>query len=207
MKGRILIVDDDSDTVEMLRLVLSESGYITRAAATGAEALTKARRTPPDLVLLDLILPDQNGLYVCTALRRDEATASIPIIMMTAMPGEFPRFAGIEAGADVYLNKPFSTDRLIALIGDLLQGKQPRPAVFESGQALTVGVGLSHAAWKEPPRSVRQTVVLSLVVRSRQADAQTTARQAADEVRASCNSALRSNPTNLLLANRLLVLV
>ena len=61
MKGNILIVDDDLDMVEMLRLVLTESGYAARAAVTGTEALKKARRTPPDLVLLDLILPDLNG--------------------------------------------------------------------------------------------------------------------------------------------------
>ena len=97
MKRSILIVDDDPDMVELLCLVLSESGYTARTAATGNEALLKARRTPPDLVLLDLVLPDLNGYYICAALRRDAATASVPIVMMTAVPGEIPRFAGIES--------------------------------------------------------------------------------------------------------------
>jgi DNA-binding response OmpR family regulator len=140
MKRTILIVDDDPDQVEMLRLVLSEAGFGTRTAATGAEALQVARRSTPDLVLLDLMLPDQNGYYICAALRRDAATVSIPIVILTAMPGEFPRLAGIEMGADAYLNKPFPNDRLVVLIRDLLQSKRrrseparPMPALAASG--------------------------------------------------------------------------
>jgi DNA-binding response OmpR family regulator len=140
MKGNILIVDDDLDTVEMLRQVLTEAGYATRAAGTGNEALRKARRTPPDLVLLDLILPDLNGFYVCTALRLDPATASVPIVMMTAVPGEIPRMSGFEAGADAYLNKPFSIDGLVALVNDLLHGTRSRPADFESAQPLAASL-------------------------------------------------------------------
>jgi DNA-binding response OmpR family regulator len=145
MKGNILIVEDDLDMVEMLRLVLTESGYATRAAVTGTEALRKARRSPPDLVLLDLILPDLNGFYVCTALRQDAATASIPIIMMTAVPGEIPRLAGIETGADAYLNKPFPIDGLVALVHDLLHGTRRRPVAFESGPTLAASVSLPSA--------------------------------------------------------------
>jgi DNA-binding response OmpR family regulator len=146
MKAKILIVDDDLDLVEMLRLVLTETGYATRTAVTGAEALKKARRTPPDLVLLDLILPDLNGLNVCTALRMDPVTATIPIIMMTAVPGEIPRFAGIETGADAYLNKPFSIDGLVALVNDLLHITHSSPTAFESAQTLAASVSLPHAS-------------------------------------------------------------
>ena len=127
-------------------MVLTESGYATRAAVTGTEALKKARRTPPDLVLLDLILPDLNGFNVCTNLRLDPATASIPIIMMTAVPGEIPRLAGIETGADAYLNKPFPIEGLVALIHDLLHGTRSRPAAFESAQALAASVSLPLAS-------------------------------------------------------------
>ena len=146
MKAKILIVDDDVDLVEMLRLVLTESGYAPRAAFTGTEALKKARRTPPDLVLLDLILPDLNGFNVCTALRMDPATAAIPIIMMTAVPGEIPRFAGIETGADAYLNKPFSIDGLVALVDDLLHVARSSPTAFDSAQTLAASVSLPHAS-------------------------------------------------------------
>ena len=145
MKGNILIVDDDPDMVEMLRLVLTESGYATRGAVTGTEALRKARRSPPDLVLLDLILPDLNGFNVCAALRLDSATASIPIIMMTVVPGEIPRLAGIEVGADAYLNKPFPIDGLVALVHDLLHGTRRRPAAFESGPTLAASGSLPTA--------------------------------------------------------------
>jgi DNA-binding response OmpR family regulator len=131
MSGNILIVDDDPEQVEVIQLALSESGYTTWTTATAAEALAKVRRTPPDLVLLDLLLPDQNGFYVCTALRRNEATAFIPIIIMTALPGEFPRLAGIETGADAYLNKPFPLDGLVALIHDLLSDPRRRAAVLK----------------------------------------------------------------------------
>ena len=146
MKAKILIVDDDLDLVEMLRLVLTESGYATSVAFTGTEALKKARRTPPDLVLLDLILPDLNGFNVCTALRMDPAMATIPIIMMTAMPGEIPRFAGIETGADAYLNKPFPVDGLVALVHDQLYGKCSGPTAFESAQAMAAIVSLPPAS-------------------------------------------------------------
>ena len=132
MKGSILIVDDDPDMVEMLCLVLTQSGDQMRAAVTGNEALRKARRSPPDLVLLELILPDLNGFYVCSALRLDPATASVPIIMTTAVPGEIPRLSGIETGADAYLNKPFSIDGLVVLKQDLLHGTRSNSAAFES---------------------------------------------------------------------------
>jgi len=145
MKGNILIVDDNPEMVAMLQLVLTEAGYTTRSAVTGNEALRKAWRTPPDLILLDLILPDLNGFYVCVALRRVAATASIPIIMMTAMPGEIPRFAGIEAGADAYLNKPFPIQELVALVHDLLHGSRRRPTAFESVPAPAASVSLPVA--------------------------------------------------------------
>jgi DNA-binding response OmpR family regulator len=101
---------------------------------------------PPDLVLLDLILPDLNGFNVCAALRLDPATASIPIIMMTALPGEIPRLAGIETGADAYLNKPFPIDGLVALVHDLLHGTRSNPAAFESAQTLAASMSLSPAS-------------------------------------------------------------
>jgi adenylate cyclase len=158
MKGNILIVDDDPDTVEMLRLVLSEAGYTTRAAATGFQALATARQTPPGLVLLDLMLPDQNGFYLCEALRRNAVTACIPIIMMTALPGEIPRLAGIEAGADAYLNKPLDMDGLVALVDDLLRGTRP-PVAVVSEPALAASVPLPPASWNEPVRPARRAFV------------------------------------------------
>jgi CheY-like chemotaxis protein len=128
MAKKILIVDDDRETVELLRLALHSEGYAIRTAVTGREALRKALLAPPDLVVLDLILPGLHGFNVCERLRSHSATAAVPIIMVTAWPGELPRLAGMEAGADVYLRKPFEIQELISRVGDLLRRTQVCPA-------------------------------------------------------------------------------
>lgn len=90
MAKRILIVDDDPDMVEMLWFALHREGYAVRTAVTPREALKKALLFPPDLVLLDLVMPGLSGFNVCERLRSHSATASVPIIMVTALPGELP---------------------------------------------------------------------------------------------------------------------
>ena len=120
MAPRILIVDDDPDMVELLRLGLTDAGYLTHTAGTGKEALQKAKRDLPDLVVLDLLLPDMNGFSVCEQLRLSPATASLPVLMITVLPGEFPRLVGVEAGANAYLNKPFRMEEFISCVGDLV---------------------------------------------------------------------------------------
>jgi DNA-binding response OmpR family regulator len=122
MPAKILIVDDDPDMVELLRFALTEAGYSACTAATGTEALAEAQRSSPDLVVLDLLLPEMNGYSVCERLRRNPATASIPIIMITALPGHFPRLVGLEAGVNAYVNKPFQTQELVSCVGGLLSG-------------------------------------------------------------------------------------
>lgn len=118
----ILIVDDDPDMVELLRLALTEAGHFARTATTGTEALVEAQRLPPDLMVLDLLLPGLNGYDVCERLRRNPPTASVPIIMITALPGKFPRLMGLETGVNAYLNKPFHPEELVSCVGDLLRG-------------------------------------------------------------------------------------
>lgn len=119
MVKRILIVDDDSDLVELLESALSSAGYATDWVNTGEDALRQARHVSPDLVLLDLMLPKMNGYNVCELLRSDPATAAVPIIMMTALPGAFPRLAGLEMGVEAYINKPFEVSELIARIEEV----------------------------------------------------------------------------------------
>jgi len=121
MPKKILIVDDDPDMVEMLRLALNSEGYAIRTAVTGREALRKALISPPDLVLLDLILPGLHGFNVCERLRSHPATASVPIIMVTALPDELSRLAGMEAGADAYIQKPFEIQELVSRVGEMLR--------------------------------------------------------------------------------------
>ena len=107
--------------VELLRIALTEAGYTACTAATGTEALAVAQRSSPDLVVLDLLLPEMNGFNVCENLRRNPATASVPIIMITALPGQFPRLVGVEAGVNAYVNKPFQTQELVSCVGGLLR--------------------------------------------------------------------------------------
>lgn len=110
MAHRLLLVEDDTAIGEPLARSLRREGYDIEWAQTGAEALTMARAKPPDLVLLDLTLPDVDGLDVCTQLRAD--SQSIPIVMCTARAEEIDIIVGFEAGADDYVTKPFSLAEL-----------------------------------------------------------------------------------------------
>jgi two-component system, OmpR family, phosphate regulon response regulator PhoB len=113
MSPLILIVDDEVDLVGTLAYSLGREGFATRVAHTGREALGSAREQPrPDLVLLDLMLPDMGGLDVCRELKRREDTRAVPIIMLTARGEEIDRVVGFEVGADDYVVKPFSTREL-----------------------------------------------------------------------------------------------
>ena len=129
MSAKILIVDDDPEMVELLGLALTEAGYSPRAATTGREAIAEAQRLSPDLVILDLLLPDLNGFSVCEDLRRQPGTASVPIIMITGLAGRFPRLVGVEMGVNAYVNKPFQTQELVSCVDVLLRksGAAPDP--------------------------------------------------------------------------------
>jgi len=114
------VVEDDADLVELLSFNLKSSGFAVGTAADGAEALKKARAQMPDLILLDLMLPELDGFAVCEILRRDPATAQIPIIMLTAVSSELARLNGLAAGADEYLTKPFSPRQVVSRVKELL---------------------------------------------------------------------------------------
>ena len=116
MRKTILVVEDDLDLVELLRFNLDNAGFSVAAATDGAEALKKSKALLPDLILLDLMLPELDGFAVCEILRRDERTARIPIIILTAMSGELARVAGIGAGANDFITKPFSPKQLLSRI-------------------------------------------------------------------------------------------
>jgi two-component system phosphate regulon response regulator PhoB len=120
-KPRILIVDDEPDAVELVAVNLKSAGLDVVAAADGEEALRKAREVVPDAIVLDLMLPEVDGLEVCKILRRDGVTASIPIIMLTAKAAEVDRVLGLELGADDYLTKPFSPRELVLRVKRLLR--------------------------------------------------------------------------------------
>ena len=124
MAAKILVVDDDPDLLELLRNALTAAGHRIETALSGTEALVKAERSAPDCVVLDLLLPDVSGFNVCETLRRLHATASVPVVMMTVLTGEFPRLVGVEAGADAYINKPFEIDEMVRRVGELLRDRR-----------------------------------------------------------------------------------
>jgi len=136
MKPKILIVDDEPDALEVLGFKLREAGFDPIFARDGTRALAAARDERPDLMVLDLMLPEVDGLEVCKILRRDPATAGIPVIMLTARAAEMDRVIGLELGADDYVTKPFSPRELVLRIRKLLARKQ---ATDETSAHLRLG--------------------------------------------------------------------
>jgi two-component system phosphate regulon response regulator PhoB len=118
---KILIVDDEEDVLELVRYNLDKNGYKVETAATGEQALAKARAKPPDLIILDLMLPGIDGLDVCKKLKNDTKTQNVPVIMLTAKGEETDIVTGLELGADDYVTKPFSPKVLVARIRRVLQ--------------------------------------------------------------------------------------
>ncbi len=137
VKQRVLVVDDEPDAVELLEFNLRNAGYEVSSAEDGTEALKKARSHRPDLIVLDVMLPEVDGLEVCKILRRDEATSGIPIIMLTAKASEIDRVLGLELGADDYVTKPFNLRELILRIKGLLRRVQ---GVEDEGEQIHLGI-------------------------------------------------------------------
>ena len=123
---RILVVDDEEDLLELVRYNLAREGYEIDCVGSGEEALKAARRQPPDLIVLDLMLPAVDGLEVCRRLKGDARTRDVPIVMLTAKSEEGDMIAGLERGADDYIAKPFSPRVLTARIKALLRRQETR---------------------------------------------------------------------------------
>ena len=131
----VLVVEDEPDIRSLIVHHLEREGFRCRTAGNGSEALARLRSTPPDLVVLDLMLPGMDGLEVCRRVRADPAIAAVPIIMLTAKTDEVDRVVGLEMGADDYLAKPFSTKELVARVRAVLRRARPG----ETSRALTIG--------------------------------------------------------------------
>ena len=154
MKQKILVIDDEPDAVELVEFNLKSAGYDVVTATDGEEALKKTRAVLPNLIVLDLMLPEVDGTEVCKILRRDPKTSAIPIIMLTAKAAEIDRVLGLELGADDYVTKPFSPRELVLRVKRLLRTAQaqeektdiiqykdlvidiPRHQVFVKGKAV-----------------------------------------------------------------------
>ncbi len=147
MIRKILIVDDESVLVETIAYNLEQAGYQVITAADGISALEAARREIPDLVILDIMLPEMDGLEVCRKLRREDSTATTPIMMLTAKGDEVDKVVGLEVGADDYVTKPFGRRELLARVRALLRRADLPPASEEQPVQETTG---------EVPRSGRE---------------------------------------------------
>lgn len=132
MRKKILVVEDDSDLLEILRLSLKSAGYSIATAKNGIEALKKARTLGPDLIVLDLVLPELDGFAVCETLRKDRLTAGVPVVVITGLSSEFTRLAGFESGATDYVTKPFTPSELVSKVDAWLKKSKPAVAVSEA---------------------------------------------------------------------------
>lgn len=132
-KPRILLVEDDQSLTELIKYNLEASGFDVRCVQDGEEGLMQAEEMPPDMILLDWMLPNLSGIEICRRLRRNPETAHVPIIMLTARAEETDRIRGLDTGADDYITKPFSPRELISRIHAIL--RRIRPAL--SGEILT----------------------------------------------------------------------
>jgi two-component system, OmpR family, alkaline phosphatase synthesis response regulator PhoP len=125
MLKKVLIVEDETDLVKLLKYNLEKEGFKVNYATDGTVALAEARRDPPDLVILDQMLPGLDGLEVCRQLRRNERFARTPVLILSARSEEADRVVGLELGADDYVTKPFSTREVVARVRALLRRNEP----------------------------------------------------------------------------------
>jgi two-component system phosphate regulon response regulator PhoB len=142
MSTRILVVDDEPDLLELVRFNLSQAGFAVDTAIAGREALEKVRRSPPDLLVLDLMLPDVSGNDIARQIRSDPGLADLPILMLTAKSEEVDRVVGFELGADDYVTKPFSPRELILRVKAVLRRRSAAPSATP---------GLEHGALRLDP--------------------------------------------------------
>jgi phosphate regulon transcriptional regulator PhoB len=137
-QGRVLVVEDEPDVTELIRYNLAKEGWDVVSAANGTDALRRARESRPDIILLDIMVPQLNGWEVCRRLKQDPGTQSIPIIMVTGRVEEGDKVLGFEMGADDYVTKPFSPRELIARVRAVIRrGKAAETA--EKKQQLRAG--------------------------------------------------------------------
>jgi two-component system phosphate regulon response regulator PhoB len=150
VKAKILVVDDDPDIRRLVQYNLEKEGYQAITASDGEQALRLVASEMPQLVILDLMLPDMDGLEFCRKMKQDEPTSGIPIIMLTAKGEEVDRVVGFELGAEDYITKPFSPRELVLRVKAILKRAAPRE---EPARKLSLGdlsIDLDrHQVWLE----------------------------------------------------------
>jgi DNA-binding response OmpR family regulator len=171
VKPKILVVDDEPEAVELLEFNLKQAGYVVSTAGDGADALKRARSQTPDMIVLDVMLPEMDGFEICKSLRLDSATAKIPIIMLTAKAAEIDRVLGLELGADDYLTKPFSPRELLLRIKKILGRGQTEEKLRDQLRFgdLLIDVPRHIASWKGKTIELTATEFRLLTVLSQRA--------------------------------------
>jgi DNA-binding response OmpR family regulator len=155
---RIVVAEDDRDIADLIARYLQKAGWTPHVSPTGDEALAHIRRQPVDLVILDVMLPGMSGLEVCRALRADETTSALPIIMVTARAEETDRIIGLDIGADDYISKPFSPNELVARVRALMRrSKRAQPAAGATLTFKTLVVDLTRHTVLDEGREVKLT--------------------------------------------------
>jgi two-component system phosphate regulon response regulator PhoB len=144
--ARVLVIEDEADLREVLDYNLTKEGHRVTLASTGADGLRVAREQQPELILLDLMLPDTTGTAVCKTLKKDPVTRDIRVIMVTAKGEEIDRVVGFELGADDYVVKPFSVRELLLRVGAVLRRKDTPTTDFVEFGDLRIDPA-AHRAW------------------------------------------------------------
>ena len=161
MNAKILIVEDERDIVELLCYNLQEAGFETDYVRNGADALHRAIDKSPDLILLDLMLPEVDGLIVCRLLKNDPRTKNIPIVMITAKTEERDRIAGLELGVDDYITKPFSPKEVVLRVSAVLRriqvGKQAEETKQIERHGLTIDLDKHQVLTESGPIDLTAT--------------------------------------------------
>jgi two-component system, OmpR family, phosphate regulon response regulator PhoB len=167
-RQRIFVIEDEPDIAEVLQYNLEKEGFQVDLRARGDIALEALRRDAPELIVLDLMLPGMDGLELTRLLKRDPATASIPLIMLTARGEELDRIVGLELGADDYIAKPFSPREVVLRVKAVLRRRQEGPQereLFEVGRIRPdVAAHRLEVAGKEVPLTATEFRLLKLLI-------------------------------------------
>ncbi|HBG63371.1 MAG: DNA-binding response regulator [Omnitrophica WOR_2 bacterium GWF2_43_52] len=171
MQEKILIIEDEPDIVKMLEYNFKKEGFRIISASNGQRALTRAEREHPDIIILDLMLPEIDGLEVCKSLKQSPGTAHIPIIMLTAKAQETDKIVGLELGADDYITKPFSIRELTARVKAVLRRareKDKLPEIFKIGN-LTIDFSKIKVAIGNKPAELtaKEFELLSALIKAK----------------------------------------
>lgn len=140
MPKPVLVIEDDADIAETVKYNLQSEGFAVDVAASGEDGLALALKSPPSVIILDLMLPGMSGIDVCRRLRRENETRRTPIIMLTAKTSESDRIAGLDSGADDYIAKPFSVRELLARVRAVLRRSEETAGELYDDGRLTIDV-------------------------------------------------------------------